>query len=79
MEYTLFRKLEAKRRGVEVASNTQTETYYTVEEYYGLLKSSDRRFEYWDGEPNDVIEIVSVDVKLTLSEIYRDVELGSEE
>jgi len=33
-----------------VSSNTQTENYYTVEEYYGLLKSSDRRFEYWDGE-----------------------------
>ena len=23
---------------------------YTLEEYYGLLESSDRRWEYWDGE-----------------------------
>jgi Uma2 family endonuclease len=31
-------------------SNPQLETYYTLEEYYALLKGSDRRFEYWDGE-----------------------------
>lgn len=30
--------------------NMSSETYYTIEEYYGLLKSSDRRFEYWGGE-----------------------------
>lgn len=27
-----------------------TPNYFTLEEYYGLLKSSERRWEYWDGE-----------------------------
>ena len=28
----------------------QSKVYYTLEEYFGLLNASDRRFEYWDGE-----------------------------
>ena len=30
--------------------STLPKEYFTIEEYYGLEKSSDRRWEYWDGE-----------------------------
>lgn len=31
-------------------SYPQSETRYTLNEYFALLQGSDRRFEYWDGE-----------------------------
>jgi Uma2 family endonuclease len=30
--------------------SAQPKLYFTLEEYYGLEKASDRRWEYWDGE-----------------------------
>jgi len=33
-----------------MSANPQENLSYTLEEYYALLKGSERRFEYWDGE-----------------------------
>jgi Uma2 family endonuclease len=34
----------------EILSIRQTDHYWTLDEYYGLEKASDRRYEYWRGE-----------------------------